>query len=241
MTSGIPPAPPAGPGASGGSGPGAAGPAPLADRLKETTAPDHAAAEGHPFQRSLVAGTVSREQFVVFQSRMLGLLRALGPHLEGEGPEWAEFREALGGHEARLAADLRGLANGADPNGDAPARSPALREFRRRLDEGPQPETALGAFYVIEGSMNGNRFIRRALAERRPDLAAGLSYFDPYGDRQRERWRELRDAISRAGERLDSAATTLSAGRAAFRLIGRFGDEAAGAPTRPDSRPDSPT
>lgn len=240
MTSGTAPAPPAGPDASGGNGPGAAGPAPLADRLKETTAPDHAAAENHAFQRSLVAGTVSREQFVVFQSRMLGLLRALGPHLEGEGPEWAAFREALGGHEARLAADLRGLANGADPNGDAPARSPALREFRRRLDEGPQPETALGAFYVIEGSMNGNRFIRRALAGGRPDLAAGLSYFDPYGDRQRERWRELRDAISRAGERLDSAATTLSAGRAAFRLIGRFGDEAAGVPARSDSRPDSP-
>ena len=202
--------------------------APLADRLKETTAADHAAAEGHAFQRSLVAGTVPREQFLVFQSRMLRLLRALRPRLEGDGPEWAAFREALGGHEARLAADLRRLGNGAVPNADAPG--PALREFRRLLDEEPQPEAALGAFYVIEGSMNGNRFIRRALAGRRSDLAAGLSYFDPYGDAQRERWRELRDAINRAGERLGSASAALSAARATFRLIGRFGDEASAAP-----------
>lgn len=202
--------------------------APLADRLRETTAEDHAAAEGHAFQRSLVAGTVPREQFLVFQSRMLRLLQALRPRLEGDGPEWAAFREALGGHEARLAADLRRLGNGAVPNADAPG--PALREFRRLLDEEPQPEAALGAFYVIEGSMNGNRFIRRALAGRRSDLAAGLSYFDPYGDAQRERWRELRDAISRAGERLGSASTALAAARATFRLIGRFGDEASAAP-----------
>ena len=238
MTAATSPASPPESGApsrNGSGAPVAAVAAPLADRLRETTAADHAAAEGHAFQRSLVAGTVSREQFVAFQSRMLGLLLALRPHLEGDGPEWAAFREALGGHEARLAADLRKIANGADANGDAPDRSPALREFRRRLDEGPQPEAALGAFYVIEGSMNGNRFIRRALAEGRPDLTAGLSYFDPYGDRQRERWRELREAISRAGEHFGSAATALSVSRATFRLIGRFGDEAAGAPARPDS------
>ena len=215
-------------GNAGGNGSGVAVSAPLADRLKETTAADHAAAEGHAFQRSLVAGTVPREQFLVFQSRMLRLLQALRPRLEGDGPEWAAFREALGGHEARLAADLRRLGNGAVPNADAPG--PALREFRRLLDEEPQPEAALGAFYVIEGSMNGNRFIRRALAGRRSDLAAGLSYFDPYGDAQRERWRELRDAISRAGERLGSASTALAAARATFRLIGRFGDEASAAP-----------
>lgn len=233
MTPRTSPASPTESGPSDGSRSGV--PAPLADRLKETTAADHAAAEGHAFQRSLVAGTVSRERFLIFQSRMLGLLRALRPHLEGDGPEWAEFREALGGHEARLAADLRALANGADPNRDSPERSPALREFGRLLDEGPQPEAALGAFYVIEGSMNGNRFMRRALAGGRPDLAGSLSYFDPYGDRQRERWRELREAISRAGERLGAAPAALSAGRATFGIIGRFGDEAAGAPAGPDS------
>lgn len=228
MTPGTSPTPAPETGNAGGNGSGVAVSAPLADRLKETTAADHAAAEGHAFQRSLVAGTVPREQFLVFQSRMLRLLQALRPRLEGDGPEWAAFREALGGHEARLAADLRRLGNGAVPNADAPG--PALREFRRLLDEEPQPEAALGAFYVIEGSMNGNRFIRRALAGRRSDLAAGLSYFDPYGDAQRERWRELRDAISRAGERLGSASTALAAARATFRLIGRFGDEASAAP-----------
>lgn len=231
MTPGTSPTPAPENGNAGVGVPGVAVSAPLADRLRETTAEDHAAAEGHAFQRSLVAGTVPREQFLVFQSRMLHLLQALRPRLEGDGPEWAAFREALGGHEARLAADLRGLGNGAVPNGEAAAPSPALREFRRLLDEEPQPEAALGAFYVIEGSMNGNRFIRRALAAGRPDLAASLSYFDPYGDAQRERWRELRDAISRAGERLGSASTALVAARATFRLIGRFGDEASDAPT----------
>lgn len=203
---------------------GAAAEPGLADLLKEATAEDHRAAEGHPLQQSLVNGTVSRESFVAFQSRVLRLLRELAPRLAGEGEDWGAFRAALSGHEARLAADLEGLgrsSNGVRP----PAPSAALDEFFRALDEGPMPEGALGAFYVIEGSMNGNRFIRRALAGRRPDWAEYLTYFDPYGEEQRERWMGFREAISRVGATLDSPAPTLSAARATFRLIGQLADE----------------
>ena len=202
-----------------------AAPAPgLADLLREATAEDHRAAEGHPLQQSLVAGTVSREGFVAFQSRVLRLLRELAPRLTGEGPDWEAFRAALSGHGTRLAADLEGLdrqSNGVRP----PAPSAALDEFFRALDEGPMPEGALGAFYVIEGSMNGNRFIRRAVAGNRPDLAAHLTYFDPYGDEQRGIWTGFREAISRVGAGLDSPEPALSAARATFRLIGRLADE----------------
>lgn len=209
--------PPPEPGAGTGSG--------LADLLKEATAEDHRAAEGHPLQRSLVDGTVSRERFFAFQGRMLRLVRELAPRLSGGGPDWESFRAALSGHAARLAADLEGL--GESSNGARrPERSAALDEFFRSLDEGPTPARALGAFYVIEGSMNGNRFIRRALAAGRPDLAGRLTYFDPYGDEQRARWKCFRAAITRAGAALDSPEPALSAARAAFRLIGRLADEA---------------
>ena len=203
---------------------GAAAEPGLADRLKEATAEDHRAAEGHPLQQSLVDGTVSRERFVAFQSRVLRLLRELAPRLTGGGPDWETFRAALSGHEARLAADLEGLdrqSNSARP----PAPSAALDEFFRALDEGPMPEGALGAFYVVEGSMNGNRFIRRAVAGSRPDLAAHLTYFDPYGDEQRGKWRGFREAISRVGAGFASPEPALSAARATFRLIGRLADE----------------
>lgn len=212
--------PPAEPGA--GTGPG------LADRLKEATAEDHRAAEGHPLQRSLVDGTVSRERFAAFQGRMLRLVRELAPRLSGRGPDWEAFRGALSGHAARLAADLEGLGESSNGAG-LPERSAALDEFFRALDDGPMPAGALGAFYVIEGSMNGNRFIRRALAGGRPDLAGRLTYFDPYGGEQRERWMGFREAISRAGGALDSPEPALSAARATFRLIGRLADEASAA------------
>lgn len=206
-----------------GTGPG------LADRLKEATAEDHRAAEGHPLQRSLVDGTVSRDRFAAFQGRMLRLVRELAPRLSGGGPDWDTFRAALSGHGTRLASDLEGLGAGQSNGAEPPERSAALDEFFRVLDEGPMPAGALGAFYVIEGSMNGNRFIRRALAGRRPDWVEYLTYFDPYGEEQRERWMGFREAITRVGAALDSPEPVLSAARATFRLIGRLADESSSA------------
>lgn len=198
----------------------------LADRLKAATADQHAAAENHTFQRSLVQGEVSRAAFVTHQSGMLDLVRLIHARLLDRGPVWQPFAEAMGGHAERLAADLADLRNGAS----AVAHSGAVRKFADGLGgDAWSAEAALGAFYVIEGSMNGNRFIRRAVADKRPELEPSLRYFDPYGPNQRARWKEFRSAIDRVGRTLPEPEEAVRAARETFILAAALAGEAAAA------------
>ena len=199
----------------------------LADRLKAATADQHAAAENHVFQRGLVRGKVSRTALAEHQSGLLGLVRLIQAQLLAQGPDWLRFADAMGGHGERLALDLESLGAGSHRS-----PSPAVTRFADALGGASwSPEAALGAFYVVEGSMNGNRFIRRALAEERPDLAASLRYFDPYGKDQRARWREFRSAIDRIGRTLRVPDEAVRAARQTFMVAGELAGEAHAAAT----------
>ena len=199
----------------------------LADRLKAATADQHAAAENHVFQRGLVRGKVSRTALAEHQSGLLGLVRLIQAQLLAQGPDWLRFADAMGGHGERLALDLESLGAGSHRS-----PSPAVTRFADALGGASwSPEAALGAFYVVEGSMNGNRFIRRAVAEERPDLAASLRYFDPYGKDQRARWREFRSAIDRIGRTLRVPDEAVRAARQTFMVAGELAGEAQAAAT----------
>ncbi len=194
----------------------------LADRLRAATAEQHAAAENHVFQRDLVRGEVSRTALAAHQSAMLDLVRLIHARLLAQGPDWRDFAQAMGGHARRLARDLEGLGGG--PH-ERPSR--AVQDFAGALGGARwSPEATLAAFYVIEGSMNGNRFIRRALVENRPELAGCLRYFDPYGRDQRARWKEFRSAIDRIGATLTDPETAVRAARETFTLAGTLASEA---------------
>lgn len=201
----------------------------LADLLKQATAEAHRAAERHSFQRSLVRGRVSRAAFFIHQSGMLEIVRAVQKQLLAHpGPGWAECAEAMAAHGDRLQRDIEGLQDG---DGPAPP-SHAVRRLTERLGGSAwTPEATLGAFYVIEGSMNGNRFIRRALAAVRPALAAHLRYLDPYGPDQPVRWRQSRCLISQLGDTLADPAEAVRAARAAFAAAADLATEATA--TRP--------
>lgn len=51
---------------------------------------------------------------------------------------------------------------------------------------------ALGSMYVMEGSTLGGQLIGRALGEADWLPEGGLAYFNPYGKRTGEMWREYR-------------------------------------------------
>ena len=194
----------------------------LADRLKAATADQHAAAENHDFQRGLVRGEVSRAALAAHQSAMLDLVRLIHARLLAQGPDWQDLAQAMGGHAGRLARDLEDL--GGRPH-ERPSR--AVLEFAGALGGAHwTPEATLAAFYVIEGSMNGNRFIRRALVENHPELAGCLRYFDPYGQGQRARWKAFRSAIDRIGATLSDPEAAVRAARETFTLAGALASEA---------------
>ncbi len=191
----------------------------LADRLKEATAEAHRDAERRLFQRDLVKGRISPTQLFAFQAQMRHLIGAIHDALDGGGWIHAGFRAAMAGHLERLDADLKRLGNG-----DAlPPPSPVLDGFLR----GASHAEALGAFYVIEGSMNGNRFIRRAVAEQQPDIADALRYFDPYGEAQRANWKACRQRISEAGATLPDVDAALASASRTFEIVGLLSEEAA--------------
>lgn len=194
----------------------------FADRLKAATADQHAAAENHVFQRALVRGEVSRTGLAAYQAALFELIRVIEARLRAREPHWGPLAEAMGAHADRLALDLAGLRNGAP----ASSGSDAVRAFSERLGGNAwSAEATLGAFYVIEGSMNGNRYIRRAVEEKRPDLAACLRYFDPYGQDQRARWKEFRRAIDDIGGTLNRPGEAVRAARETFSLASELGDE----------------
>ena len=197
----------------------------LADLLKQATAEAHRSAENHVFQRSLVRGHVSRVALARHQTGLLELVRAIETGLAALGSSGEGFRRAMRAHATRLEADLAGLRNG-EP---APPPSPGVRALTEALGgESWPPQAALAAFYVIEGSMNGNRFIRRALLATRPELAGHLAYFDPYGGDQRRCWQETRTEISRIGEQIGSPEVAVRAARATFEAAGALASEAVG-------------
>ncbi len=195
----------------------------LADRLKAATAEQHADAENHVFLRALVRGEVSRAALVTHQSGLLDLVRIIYSRLLAQGPDWSAFASAMKGHADRLVLDLESL----DAGPRRSAASPAVVQFQDALGgESWSPQAALGAFYVIEGSMNGNRFIRRAVEEQRPELAESLRYFDPYGDHQRARWKDFRSAIDRTGATLGDPEAAVHAARRTFVVAGELAGEA---------------
>lgn len=167
------------------------------DRLREETREHHARAEHHAFQKALLGGRLSREQF----GRWLEQMRFV--HLELERlidaararvPALSVVRD-LHRHSERLNADLRALAAGPVATAPGPGATRLIHSLRDLAANSPLD--LLGSQYVLEGSMNGNKYIamsvRRSLGLRPGE---GDTYLDPYGDRQREVWTAFKADMS---------------------------------------------
>jgi heme oxygenase len=84
-----------------------------------------------------------------------------------------------------------------------------------------RPAAALGSLYVLEGSTLGGQVITRALQGVPWAPSRGLTYFDPYGPRTGEMWREFRDyAAARSTPAAD--AEMIAAARATFERLHRW-------------------
>lgn len=205
----------------------------LADVLKERTAEQHRRAETRPLQKALASATIDRTDYArwtvamhaVHESleRSLQVLLAGRGDLDGLG-DLIATNEA---HVARLAADAEAL--GAS-SGDRPGA--AVRGIVADLEDLARetPVALLGSLYVLEGSMNGNRFIARGLAAAWGD-AAGCSYLDPYGEAQRTTWQRWRGGLDAIDAHLTDGErdAVLQAAGAMFDAVTALSDEIAAA------------
>jgi heme oxygenase len=198
----------------------------IMERLKTGTHDMHSLAEGRQFQRRMLKGGISRQEYTGWLGQMLLIHGALEKHLSGRlrgDSLFAAVREEQF-QEPNLIADLAAL--GCDPRAVAPlpATAALIADIDRAAAE--EPLALLGYHYVLEGSKNGNRFIARqlvpalGLAPRRADR-----YLDPFADAQPVKWAEFKaamTAIDFAGAQID---VLVAAARRMFEGIGELSDQ----------------
>jgi heme oxygenase len=197
----------------------------VADLLKSATADAHHQAETHPVQKALASGSITLPDLAALFHRLHQLLHEIETRHERNAASHdglSALRLDTTPHRDRLAADLAGLDPGSEPRTSSAAVS-ALTERLGGVDW--HPAALAGAFYVLEGSMNGNRFIRMGLEKRRPDLAPHLTYLDPYGDEQRDRWQATRVRLDAIAPCDDTRRIMLDAAHATFECVSALSDE----------------
>jgi heme oxygenase len=165
----------------------------LGTRLKSATGEAHRHAESRELQRMLIQGRLPREVLAAYLGQLLLVHAALEDAVEGGcgGDPWlAAFWCPGMRHSDRLRDDLRA-------HGLAPERVRPLAATEAILGSLTSDGAAglVGALYVLEGSMNGNRFIARAMDRPGASDRRGRSYFDPYGADQPARWAAFKAAL----------------------------------------------
>ena len=194
--------------------------------LRETTRALHKDAESRPLQRAMAMGKLPPGSYVMY----LGQLRHLHESLEASLDAVLQSHPGLAGlftDDRRRVPDLdRDLASfGVSPE-TIPVLPPTV-EFIGRVEDlaDSDPVALLGPLYVLEGSTNGGKFLARVLERSlQIEARAGLSYMDPYGDRQPEMWAEfkrLADQIELTPDQLDAVS---EAARDTFRAIAAISD-----------------
>jgi heme oxygenase len=196
------------------------------ERLKLGTKDMHDAAEGRPFQRRMLKGTITRDEYADWLGQMLLVHGALERHLLGRllgDPQFAAVREEQF-QEPNLIADLAALGCDAQAMVPLPATIALIADIERAAADAPL--ALLGYHYVLEGSKNGNRFIARQLVPalglipRRADR-----YLDPFAEAQPAKWAAFKADMSAVG--FDGAQIDLlvAAARRMFEAISEISDQ----------------
>ena len=93
------------------------------------------------------------------------------------------------------------------------------------------PLSLLGYLYVLEGSTNGAKFMaKNIITGMGLPQDQGASYFDRYGDKQRERWTAFKERMNANNFSPTEIAKIVEAGKEMFMAFFEIGDELSIAP-----------
>jgi len=194
----------------------------LSELLRAETAAHHKNAEGKVVQQTLLKGSVTRGQYGAWLGEMLLIHEELAAAVRAaeRGDARARRGEECDAHGGRLRRDLAGMGASADGAG-----LPATRTLVARM-RAASPCELIGMQYVLEGSMNGNKYI--AMGVRRGlGLQPGTAdaYLDPYGERQRGVWAEFKMGLDRIEMTEDERAAAVEGARVMFDGIAGMNEE----------------
>ena len=194
--------------------------------LRETTRTLHKDAESRPLQRAMAKGTLPPGSYVMYLGQLRHLHEALEASLDSVSASHPGLA-VLFTEDRRRVPDLdRDLAAFGVSVENVPVL-PATAEFISRVEDLATSESMalLGPLYVLEGSTNGGKFLARVL-ERSLQIEnrAGLSYMDPYGDRQPEMWATFKRLADQVELTPDQRSAVTEAACETFRAIAVISD-----------------
>jgi len=191
------------------------------ERLKEETWPLHQQAEHAALEQDLVKGKLPREVYRDYLAQRLVIHNALDAQLRdarANDPRIAAVVHDYQFHAPRVAEDLRFF--GGNPDEAKPLA--ATEKLINAINEAAKanPVSLLGFHYVFEGSMNGARFIARAVRGAwRLQGEEGTRYLDPYGESQREKWAAFKETMNAQPFTAEEADSIVDAGKATFQQM----------------------
>jgi heme oxygenase len=195
------------------------------ERLRAETADLHSSAEGKDFQRRMVAGELTRDDYARWLGQMLLVHRALEAPLRSlmlaGSPAFAALREEQM-QEPYLLEDLDALGEDPDAVAPLPATAALIASVERAAAE--TPLALLGHHYVLEGSNNGNRYIARKLVPALGLNGRGHRYLDPYGAEQPAKWAQFKRDMDAVGFATEDADLLVAAAREMFTGIGQISE-----------------
>ena len=194
-------------------------------RLKEQTWPLHKMAETRPLQRELTRGQLTQQAYADYLGQLLLIHRALEQALRRHRDSHDAIAAVFRNHQQREADLLDDLAFlGQDPENMQPLTRTAELTKSIEYAADNSPVSLLGYLYVLEGSTNGARFIARVVRKTYGFEERGLSYFDPYGDEQPQRWQAFKDDMEAIGLDGDQQQRIIEASNVMFKSIAAVSD-----------------
>lgn len=185
-------------------------------RLKSETDELHTRAERHPIMHAMISGEQPAAVFAAHLQQLLLVhhrIESVLDDLRLRLPLIAGLYDDRHRKTHLLRNDLAHFGVSADRAEPLDATAKFLEDLESLgLDN---PLAWLGAWYVLEGSANGGKFIAKVL-ERRPEFVGGLSYLLPYGDRQPAMWAEFKTTMNEAELSVDDQQALIDAASATF-------------------------
>lgn len=204
---------------------------PVTALLKRETQANHDAAERHPLQKQLASGQLPLSLYGEYLAQLRVVHAALESRLANistSGAVWAATLAPAFRHVDAIDADVAFIAQRTGGVASASAITPHAAALARDIasDTATTPAHILGMVYVLEGSMNGGRFIARVVRRAYGfDSAAGTRYMDPYGDEMPVRWAAFKAGLDAGAQTASERQAALDGAKRLFDAIARIGDE----------------
>lgn len=197
------------------------------DLLRESTSEMHNSAEANEFQHRLSAAKVQKDELAQYLEQLYLIHQSISSLIEQSQSTNPALRHVVRDYHH----DLTCIVNDIEYLGGKPEQATPLKataELVVSMNKTAKSETAalLGYLYVLEGSTNGAKFLAKALRKglELPENA-GASYFDRYGDQQRERWNGFKQSMNEVDFNEQERAKLVSTATETFRTFGKIGDE----------------